>query len=49
MEALHVVVRVDGKVLGRDGKPIAGSIKEDPVNAHIPLSEYKTWRRWNQP
>lgn len=43
----HVVVRSDGKVLGRDGQPIGGSIREDPLNAHIPLSEYRTWTGWN--
>src|SRR5580704_2589931 len=28
------------------GAPINGSINEDPVNAHIPLSEYRTWTSW---
>ena len=45
----HVVVRDKGVVIGRDGKPINGSIKQDPANAHIPLSEYKNWRSWNKP
>lgn len=45
----HVVVRRDGKVLGRNGQPIEGSIKEDPINAHIPLSEYQNWSTWHSP
>ena len=45
----HVIVRSSGKVIGRDGRPITGRIADDPVNAHIPLSEYRAWRRWNQP
>jgi len=45
----HVVVRKDGHVLGRDGKPIDGSIKQDPENAHIPLSEYEKWDSWDHP
>ena len=45
----HVIVRSDGVVLGRDGKPIRGSIEEDAVNAHIPLEAYRTWRSWNEP
>jgi filamentous hemagglutinin len=46
----HVIVRSNGKVLGRDGKPIGGdgSIQGDPENAHIPLSEYKDWSKWNE-
>ncbi|MDR5758468.1 RHS repeat-associated core domain-containing protein, partial [Caballeronia sp. LZ035] len=43
----HVIVRSNGRVIGRDGNPIAGSIKNDPVNAHIPLSDYKKWKTWN--
>lgn len=45
----HVVVRDKGVVIGRDGKPIVGSIKENPAQAHIPLSEYLTWAQWNKP
>ena len=45
----HVVVRSLGVVLGRDGKPITGTIKDDPINAHIPLEEYRQWRTWNHP
>jgi RHS repeat-associated protein len=45
----HVVVRSNGKVIGRDGQPINGSIKEDATNAHIPLSEWSNWRSWNSP
>ncbi|WP_373707068.1 RHS repeat domain-containing protein, partial [Neisseria dentiae] len=45
----HVIVRSNGKVIGRDGNPISGSIKDDPQNAHIPLREYKKWKQWNSP
>ncbi|MFC0027954.1 RHS repeat-associated core domain-containing protein [Micromonospora chaiyaphumensis] len=45
----HVVVRSNGKVIGRDGKPITGAINEDPTNAHIPLSEWQKWSSWNHP
>jgi hypothetical protein len=46
---INVIVRVNGRVIGRDGKPIQGSISEDYENAHIPLSEYIKWERWDSP
>jgi hypothetical protein len=45
----HVVVNSGGRVIGRNGQPINGSIKNDPVNAHIPHSEWKNWTNWNKP
>lgn len=45
----HVVVRVKGRVIGRDGKPISGGLASDPVNGHIPLSDYRTWSTWDHP
>lgn len=45
----HVIVRENGKVLGRDGEPLQGSIKENPEQAHIPLKEWKQWQSWNTP
>nr|MDI7274175.1 hypothetical protein [Cronobacter dublinensis] len=45
----HVIVRFNGKVIGRDGKPIQGSIADNAEKAHIPLSEYMTWKNWNSP
>ena len=45
----HVIVRVDGKVIGRDGEPIRGSIKDDAENAHIPLDEWLAWKGWGSP
>lgn len=45
----HVVVRVNGKVIGRDGEPLEGSIKQNWEQAHIPLSEWLTWRSWSSP
>ena len=45
----HVVVRHNGRVIGRHGSPIDGSIAENYEQAHIPLSEYETWSTWNRP
>lgn len=45
----HVIVRVDGQVIGRDGKPISGSIKDNAENAHIPLEEWLQWTNWAHP
>jgi len=45
----HVIVRSGGKVIGRDGNPINGSIEQDPVNAHVPRGEWVGWRAWNAP
>jgi RHS repeat-associated protein len=45
----HVVVRRNGKVIGRDGKAIQGSVKNNAEQAHIPLSEYKSWNSWDSP
>jgi hypothetical protein len=45
----HVIVRVNGRVIGRDGQPISGTINDDPTNAHIPLSEWQTWSTWDSP
>jgi len=45
----HVIVRVDGKVIGRDGMPINGSIKENAEMAHIPLEEWLRWTSWSYP
>ncbi|MBK5073799.1 hypothetical protein I2492_13360 [Budviciaceae bacterium CWB-B4] len=36
----YVIVRYNGQVIGRDGKPIQGSIADNAEKAHIPLSEY---------
>ncbi len=45
----HVVVRKNGQIIGRDGKPISGSLAENAELAHIPLSEYITWSTWYVP
>jgi len=44
----HVVVRSGGRILGRDCKPIDGSLQENP-EAHIPLSDWLNWTSWNTP
>ena len=45
----HVIVRSGGRVIGRDGQPIAGPIARNAEQAHIPLSEYQGWTTWNHP
>jgi RHS repeat-associated protein len=45
----HVVVRLNGRVIGQDGIPINGSVAENAENAHIPLSEYENWSTWHSP
>ncbi|MDI6836301.1 MAG: hypothetical protein QMD99_11390 [Rhizobiaceae bacterium] len=45
----HVIVNSGGKVIGRDGLPIRGSIQDDPVNAHIPYRDWLRWSEWNRP
>ena len=45
----HVIVRSNGQVIGRNGAPIQGSIRDNAVQAHIPLSEYRGWSTWNSP
>ena len=45
----HVVVRRNGQVIGRDGNPIRGTIKQNASQSHIPLSEYKNWNSWDAP
>lgn len=45
----HVVVRDNGRVIGRDGRPIEGSIRDNASQAHIPLSEWLNWSSWNSP
>ena len=45
----HVVIRHRGVVLGRDGSPIPGTIREYYDLAHIPLVEWLTWSEWYKP
>ncbi len=45
----HVIVRVNGNVLDRTGRPITGSIKDNAEMAHIPLSVWKEWSAWFRP
>lgn len=44
----HVVVRSGGRILGPDGKPIVGALR-DNLQAHIPLSDWLDWNSWNVP
>lgn len=44
----HVVIISGGRVIGPNGSPIQGSIKQNP-EAHIPLSTYMRWSHWNAP
>lgn len=36
----HIIVRSNSQVIGKDGKPVIGSIKDHAEKVHIPLSEY---------
>ncbi len=45
----HVIVNFGGRIIGRDGNPIKGSIRDNYNDAHIPLSEYRTWKHWFKP
>ncbi|MFE7662479.1 pre-toxin TG domain-containing protein [Streptomyces celluloflavus] len=45
----HVVINSGGKIIGRNGKQIQGSIENDPREAHIPVDEWIKWKAWNQP
>jgi RHS repeat-associated protein len=45
----HVIVRRNGNVIGRDGRPISGSIQDNAEMAHIPLGEWQTWESWYKP
>lgn len=45
----HVVVNSGGKIIGRYGDPLNVPLKDDPLNGHIPLSEYNNWGSWNHP
>lgn len=44
----HVVVRHNGRIIGPDGKPISGSLQENP-QAHIPVEDWIRWTEWNHP
>ncbi|WP_438297175.1 hypothetical protein [Streptomyces sp. HUAS TT7] len=44
----HVVINSGGRAIGRDGKPIEGSIKENPAS-HIPLTDWLKWKECNKP
>ena len=44
----HVVVHSGERILGPDGEPIVGSLRDNP-QAHIPLSDWLNWSSWNAP
>ncbi len=45
----HVVINSGGKIIGRDGNAISGSIKDHAWEAHIPLEEWLRWKEWDKP
>ncbi|MFI8201300.1 hypothetical protein [Streptomyces sp. NPDC085937] len=47
----HVVINSGGRTVGRNGVllPPNARIQDYPVEAHVPLSEWQTWRSWNAP
>lgn len=44
-----MVVGSNGMVIGRGENPINDSIEDNAAQAHIPLSEYIKWKKWNSP
>ena len=45
----HARVTSNGVAIGRNGKPIVGTVKANYEMAHIPLTEYLKWKAWNKP
>ncbi|CAG7605904.1 RHS repeat domain-containing protein [Actinacidiphila bryophytorum] len=45
----HVVINRGGRIIGRNGEPIVGSIQDNAYEAHIPLSEWVKWKNWYTP
>ncbi|MET9219966.1 polymorphic toxin-type HINT domain-containing protein [Streptomyces sp. NPDC003300] len=47
----HVIINSGGRIVGRGGQllPAGARIQDYPVEAHVPLSEWQTWRNWNAP
>lgn len=45
----HVVINYNGVIIGRNGIRITGGVKSDPMNAHVPLEEWLSWKDWNSP
>ncbi|WP_198015399.1 MULTISPECIES: PAAR domain-containing protein [unclassified Psychrobacter] len=45
----HVIINNNGRIIGRNGEPIKGTIKDNWDQAHIPLKEYEQWNKWNSP
>ena len=47
----HVVINSKGRIVGRGGEllPPNARIQDYPAEAHVPLSEWQTWRSWNAP
>jgi len=45
----HVQVVKGGKVIGRDGNAIQGSVQDNWDQAHIPVSEWLKWSTWYAP
>lgn len=39
----HVIARSNGQVIGRDDRPVMGSIKDHAKKVYIPLSECGKW------
>lgn len=45
----HVQVNSGGRVIGRDGNPIEGTVKDNYEQAHVPLDDWLRWQDWNRP
>ncbi|MER6029778.1 hypothetical protein [Streptomyces sp. NPDC001851] len=45
----HVVIDSGGEIIGRDGKPMTGSVKDHAEEARIPLEEWLRWKERDEP
>ncbi|MRH88970.1 hypothetical protein GFY24_16210 [Nocardia sp. SYP-A9097] len=45
----HVVINVNGRIIDKNGNPIDAPKPSKTAEAHIPLSEWLTWKAWDHP
>ena len=44
----HVRINSEGKMMNKDGKLLPGGSTSDKAELHIPLSEWQTWKKWDE-